>query len=219
VRLPEPQGKKIIAMGWAVYPTLPSWNWPGEQGKDLQVEVYSGAEKVKLYLNDKLIGEKATGREQQFKAEFTVPYASGTLKAVGLRGDRAVASSVLSTSGKPARVRLTADRTALHADGQDLSFITLEAVDKKGQIDPNADQEVHFAISGPGVIAAVGNGDGQDPAPYQGDQCKLFHGRALVIVRTSTKTGAIHLTATTPGLSKGVVELHAESAIPRPELK
>ena len=29
VRLPEPEGKKIIAIMWATYPTLPSWNWPG----------------------------------------------------------------------------------------------------------------------------------------------------------------------------------------------
>ena len=123
------------------------------------------------------------------------------------------------TAGKLARVRLTADRTALQADGQDLSFITLEAVDRKGQIDPNANQEVQFAIKGPGVIAAVGNGDGQDTAAYQGNQCKLFHGRALVVVRTSKQEGVIHLTATTPGLSKGVVDIHATAATPRPELR
>jgi beta-galactosidase len=219
VRLPEPEGKKIVAMGWAVYPTIPSWNWPGLDGKDMQVEVYSGTEKVQLFLNGKLVGEKPTGREQQFKADFTVPYAPGTLKAVGIRGDRPVAESVLSTAGEAARVRLAADRTVLQADGQDLSFITLEAVDKKGEINPNANQEVHFTLSGPGVIAAVGNGDGQDPAPYQGDECKLFHGRALVVVRTLYRAGAIHLTATTPGLSKGVVDLHAQSAPLRPELK
>ena len=219
VRLPEPEGKMIVAMGWAVYPTLPSWSWPGQEGKEMQVEVYSGTEKVRLFLNGKLIGEKPTGREQQFKAVFTVPYASGTLKAVGVRGDHPVAESVLTTAGKLARVRLTADRTALQADGQDLSFITLEAVDRKGQIDPNANQEVQFAIKGPAVIAAVGNGDGQDTAAYQGNQCKLFHGRALVVVRTSKQEGVIHLTATTPGLSKGVVDIHATAATPRPELR
>ena len=91
VRLPEPEGKKIIAVGWATYPTIASWNWAGQEGKEMQVEVYSGAEKVRLFLNDKLIGEKPTGREQEFKAVFSVPYAPGTLKAVGVRGDRVVA--------------------------------------------------------------------------------------------------------------------------------
>src|SRR3954453_20321210 len=161
VRLPEPEGKKIFAMMWATYPTLASWSWPGQEGKDLQVEVYSGAEKVQLFLNDKLIGEKSTGREQEFKATFSVPYAPGTLKAVGLRGDRAVAESVLTTASEAAKLRLTPDRTEVNADGEDLSFVTVEAVDSQGRFQPHADQEVQFSLSGPGAIAAVGNGDGQ----------------------------------------------------------
>ncbi len=219
VRLPEPEGKKIIAMGWATYPTLPSWNWAGQEGKEMQVEVYSGAEKVRLFLNDKLIGEKPTGREQEFKAMFSVPYAPGTLKAVGVRGDRAVAESVLTTTGKPARLRLTADRTVLQADGQDLSFITVEALDEEGRFQPDADQEVQFAINGPGVIAAVGNGDGKDTASYQGDRRKLFQGRALVVLRTSKRGGPIHLTATAPGLSAGTTDIQARAVDPRPELR
>jgi beta-galactosidase len=219
VRLPEPEGKKIVAVGWAVYPTLPSWNWAGQEGKEMQVEVYSGAETVRLFLNDKLIGEEPTGREQQFKAQFSVPYAAGTLKAVGLRGDRAVAESVLTTTGKPARLRLTADRTVLHADGQDLSFITVEALDADGRFQPDGDQEVQFAISGPGVIAAVGNGDNRDTATYQGDRRKLFQGRALVVVRTSRQSGPIHLRATASGLSEGITDIQARAADPRLELR
>ena len=207
VRLPEPEGKKIIAVAWAVYPTLPSWTWPTQEGKELQVEVYSGVEKVRLYLNDKLIGEKATGRSEQFKAMFTVPYAPGTLKAVGMRGDRAVAESVLTTAGSPVRLRLTADRTTLQAGGQDLSFVTVEAVDAEGRFQANADQEVQFTITGPGVIAAVGNADGKDESPYQGDRRKLFQGRALVVVRTQGQSGAIQLTAKSVGLTGNVVRL------------
>jgi beta-galactosidase len=219
VRLPEPEGKKIVAVGWAVYPTMASWNWPGQEGKELQVQVYSGAEKVRLFLNDKLIGEQPTGREQQFKALFAVPYEPGTLKAVGLRGDRAVAESVLITAGKPARLRLMADRTVLQADGQDLSFITVEALDAEGKFQPDADQEVQFTISGPGVIAAAGNGDGKDSASYQADRRRLFQGRALVVVRTSRKTGPIHLTATTPGLREGIIDIQSKTADQRLELR
>ena len=219
VRLPEPAGKKIIAVGWATYPTLASWNWAGQEGKEMQVEVYSGAEEVRLFLNDKLIGEKPTGREQEFKAVFNVPYAPGTLKAVGVRGDRVVAESVLTTTSKPARLRLTADRTTLQADGQDLSFIAVEAVDADGRFQPDADQEVQFAIGGPGLIAAVGNGDGQDAATYHGDRRKLFQGRALIVVRTSKQSGPIHLTAAAAGLSDGTVEIQAKAPEMRPELR
>ncbi len=219
VRLPEPEGKKILAMGWATYPTAPSWTWPGQEGKDMQVEVYSGAERVQLFLNGKLIGEQPTGRKQQFKALFTVPYSPGTLKTVGISGEHPIAENTLTTAGKSERLRLTADRMTLNADGQDLSFIAIDALDSEARLQPNADEEVQLVISGPGVIAAVGNGDGQDVASYQADRCKLFHGRALVIVRTSQQTGLIHLTATAPGLSKAAVAIQAKAAAPHQELR
>jgi len=219
VRLPAPEGKEILAIGFAVYPTLPTWSWPGQDGKDMQVEVYSGAEKVRLYLNDKLIGEKPTGREQEFRALFSVPYNSGTLKVVGIRGDRAVAESVLTTVGNAAGLRLTADRTVVHADGQDLAFVTVEAVDAHGRPQLHADQEIQFSISGPGVIAAIGNGDGQDNASYQGDRRKLFNGRAIVVVRTSRQDGPITVTARTPGLSDGSATIQAQAAAPIAELR
>jgi beta-galactosidase len=197
---------------------LPTWSWPGQEGKDLQVEVYSGADKVRLFLNDELIGEKPTGRDQEFKATFSVPYTPGTLKAVGMRGDQAIAESVLTTAGNAAALRVTADRTTIDADGQDLSFVMVEAVDAEGRFQPHADQEIQFSINGPGVIAAVGNGDGEDPAPYQGDRRKLFQGRALVVVRTSKQSGPITLTAKTPGLSDGTVTIQGKATAPRAEL-
>ena len=219
VRLPEPEGKKIVAAGWAVYPTFASWTWPGQQGKTLQVEVYSGVEKVRLVLNGKLIGEKPTGREQEFKAIFDVPYAPGTLKAVGLRGDRVVAESILSTAGATARLRLSPDRPIVHADGQDLSFITVEAVDAEGRVQPNSDQEVQFAVSGPGSIAAVANADGRDSDSYQGTRRKLYQGRALVVIRTSKKGGPIQLSAKAEGLSDAAVTIQAKPSVAHAELQ
>ena len=219
VRPPGPEGKTTIAVGWATYPTLPTWSWPGQEGKDLQVEVYSGAEKVRLFLNDRLLGEKLTGREQEFKATFSVPYAPGILKAVGIRGDKAVAESVLRTTGKATGLRVTADRTVVQADGQDLSYLVVEAVDKGGQLQPHADQEIQFAINGPGVIAAVGNGDGQDDNPYQSDRRKLFEGRALVVVRTVRQSGSITVVARAPGLSAGSARITSKAVEPRAELQ
>jgi beta-galactosidase len=219
VRLPEPEGKKIVAIGWSVYPTLPSWTWPGQEGKEMQVEVYAGTEKVRLYLNDKLIGEMPTGVEQERKALFTVPYAPGTLKVVGVDGDREVTSEVLQTVGDPVKIRLTADRKVLHADGEDLSFITVDALDAQGRLEPNASNEVAFTISGPGRIMAVGNGDGRSTEAYQGSQRALFHGRALVVVRTSRKAGEIRLGASAPGMTSDAVSIQTEPASEGMELR
>ena len=218
VHVPEPEGKKTVAIGWSVLPTVQSWTWPGHEGKEMQVDVYSGAPAVRLFLNDRLIGEMPTGREQQFKAAFTVSYEPGTLKAVGVSGGRTVAESVLTTVEEPTQLRLRADRATLRADGQDLSFITVEAMDARGRVQPNADQTVQFEIDGPGVIAAVGNGDGASDAPYQGSRRKLFHGRALVVIRMSTTPGTIHIKASAPGLTAAGQSIVAQQTTPRLEL-
>jgi beta-galactosidase len=212
VRLPEPEGKKIIAIMWATYPTLPSWTWPGQDGKDLEVEIYSGADKVRLYLNDKLIGEKPTGRNEEFKAVFSVPYAPGVLKAVGMRGDRKVAESVLTTAQKAAGLRVTADRAVINADGQDLSFVTIEAVDANGRMVLSADQEVQFEVSGPGTIAAVGNGDAQDPDSYHSNRRKLYQGRALVVLRSWKQSGPVKVTARGDGVGEKSLTIEARGA-------
>jgi beta-galactosidase len=219
VRLPEPEGKKIIAIGWSVYPTLPSWTWPGREGKEMQVEVYADSEKVRLYLNDKLLGEMPTTVEQQRKALFTVPYAPGTLKAVGVNGGREVATSVLQTVGEPAKLRLTADRSVVQANGEDLSFVTVEAVDAQGRLQPNVSAEVHFSVSGPGTIVAVGNGDVASNEAYQGDHRSLFNGRALVIIRTSRTAGSIRLSASAPGMAASEVAIRTEPGSSVPELR
>jgi beta-galactosidase len=196
-----------------------SWTWPGHEGKELQVEVHSGAEKVRLFLNGKLIGEQDTGREQQYKATFPVRYQPGTLKAVGVRADRAVAESVLTTAGEPVKLRLTADRATIQADGQDLSFVTVQAADLEGRLQPAADQEVQFSVDGPAVIAAVGNADGQDTAAYQGTRRKLYHGRALVVIRSTGQAGPIRLVGTVKGLGATIAMLQAKATGAQPELR
>jgi beta-galactosidase len=68
------------------------------------------------------------------------------------------------------------------------------------------------------VIAAVGNGDGQDEASYHGDRRKLFQGRAIVVVRTLQQSGPISVRATAPGLSDESVTIQASSAADLAEL-
>ena len=207
VRQPPPDGKELRVTRWGVYPVFTSWNWPGMEGKPLEVEIYSRAERVRLYQDDKLIGEKPATRAEKFRASFTVPYAPGALKAVALQDGKTIAESVLRTAGEPVQVRLTADRATLSADGQDLSFIIVEAVDAKGLPHPNADHQVSFSLHGAGAIAAVGNADLNSEEPYVGTQRKLFRGKALVVLRSARKPGAVTLTASAPGLKEATVRV------------
>ena len=212
VRLPAPHGKVYVPTTWSAQPTLDSWTWPGREGMPLEVEVYAGTEKVRLLLNDNVIGEQPTGREQQFKVLFTVPYAPGTLKAVGLNGDKAVAEHVLVTAGPATNVNLTVDHDAIDANGQDLAFVAVEAVDAQGRLVTTADEQVTFSVRGSGTIAAVGNGDGTSDEPYVGSTRRLYQGRALVVVRASRTPGAIALTATAPGLAAATTTITARPA-------
>ena len=92
-------------------------------------------------------------------------------------------------------------------------------MDADGRPDLRAAQELQFAISGPGVIAAVANGDGQDPDSYQGDRRKLFQGRALVTIRSSRQSGPIKLTVKGSGLGEGSLTIDAKAAQQQAELQ
>ncbi|MGA2406392.1 MAG: glycoside hydrolase family 2 TIM barrel-domain containing protein [Bacteroidales bacterium] len=210
VREPEHDTLKIKLTLWSVWPTWESWTWPGYEGKSIQVEVYSKYPKVRLYLNTKLIGEQATTEEQQFKATFTVPYTPGLLSAAGVMDNKELETTILQTSGNAAGIKLIPDRTKISADGQDLSFITIEVTDKEGKLQPNAQNQLHFSINGPGIIAGVDNADIKDLDQYIGTGRKAWHGRALVVIRSTRNAGDINLTVSSAGLTGAIVNIITE---------
>jgi len=209
VKEPNPAEGPIKLTSWAVWPTWESWTWPGFEGKDVQVEVYSKYPKIRLYLNNKLLGEQATGLAQEYKATFTVPYTAGVLKAVAVEDNKEVKSMTLKTAGEAASIKLTADRNKIKANGQDLSYITVEITDKSGIPQPNAENELSFKIKGPGVIAAVGNANLKDTNPYLATTNKAWKGRATVIVKSGHRAGPITIEVSSGGLQKGTVVVNA----------
>lgn len=200
VREPAPAPLEIKETWWSVWPTWQSWTWPGFEGKPVQVEVYSRYPKVRLYLNNKLIGEELTAREQQFKATFTLPYSAGIIKAVGIEDNKEIETTTLQTAGEAAHIKLTADKIELTANGQDLSYITVEILDKDGIIQPNAANQLLFKTKGAGTIAGICNADLKDWEQYTGNTCKAWKGRALVVIKSSKLAGDIELTVSSPGL-------------------
>jgi len=209
VREPEPEPLEIKTTWWSVYPTWESWTWPGFEGKTIQIEVYSKYPKVRLYQNNKLIGEQTTTREQQFKATFSVPYSTGVVKAVGVENDKEMESTMLQTAGVAAKLKLSADRKEILANGQDLSFVTIEITDKDGVFQPNATDRLHFKIDGPGTIAGVDNADLKDVEQYVGNTRKVWKGRALVVIKSNHHTGEIKLSVTSNGLEEKSVIIKA----------
>jgi len=209
VREPEPNPIEITTTWWSVWPTWDSWTWPEYEEKTVNVEVYSKYPKVRLYLNGKLIGEKATTEEQEYKAEFAVPYAPGQLKAIGVDNGKEIESTVLQTSGDAAKIKVTADRKEITADGQDLCYVTIEVIDKDGTLQPNAANRLLFKIEGPGIIAGVGNADMKDTDPYVGNTHKAWHGRASCVIRSTHSAGDIKLMVSSAGLFGAVLDIKA----------
>jgi beta-galactosidase len=207
VLVPPPGGGKWNLTPWSIPTALPIWTWPGEEGKPLAVDVYSRHDAVKLLLNGREIGTKPTTRAEEFKAVFTVPYEPGELKVVGLDGDREVETFILRTAGDATALRLVADRTTLKADGQDLAFVTVEAVDEKGNWQPVANAQVSFTVEGAGALAATGSADLTSTQSYAAPDVTLHNGRALAIVRTTRAPGAITLKAAAPGLAPATIDL------------
>ena len=193
----EPNGYRgnIKETMWSVWPTWESWNWTGStdykgeavpswEGKPIDVEVYTKAPEVKLYLNDKLVGTKQVSRDTQFKAVFSIPYEVGVLRA-----EADGKSVTLATAGEPARLRLTADRNVIAAGGQDLAYITVEVVDKDGRVCPDAAIPCEAVVKGQGQLMAFASADLKDREPKTSSRVTTWKGRALLVVRSSKTKG------------------------------
>ena len=184
----EPNGYhgEIKTTMWSVWPTWESWTWPGWEGKPVEVEVYTHQPEVKLYLDDQLIDTKQVSRDTEFKAVFSVPYKAGTLRA-----EAGGESVTLKTAGEPARLRLTPDRTVMTADGQSLTFVTIEVLDKQGTLVPEAAISCEATIKGAGTLLAFASADMKDTESYTSSHVKTWKGRALLVIRSTQKKGAV----------------------------
>ncbi len=179
---------------------LPHWNWKGFQGKEIPVWCFTNADSVELFLNGKSLGSKDFKGSKALHLEWKVPYEPGTLKAIGTKSGQTIVDEV-RTAGEPARLIVTPDRKRIAADGEDLSYVEVRIVDKDGNLCPNADNEIAFALEGPGAIAGVDNGDPTSHEPFKAAKHKAFHGLCLAVVKANRTPGEIRLTATTPGLA------------------
>jgi len=194
---------------------LPHWNWPGREGQNVPVRVFSNCKEVELFLNGKSLGRQ-TMRTNWF-LDWAVDYQRGMLSAKGYNGTNVTVADMPMT-GAPEAIELSPDRSTVNADGEDVSVIKVLVVDAKGRVVPTADNLIHFDISGPGHIIGVGNGDPSSHEPDKADQRQAFCGYAEVIVQTKRDSGTIRLTATADGLKKATAKISSESVPLRPAI-
>ncbi|MFZ0825932.1 MAG: glycoside hydrolase family 2 TIM barrel-domain containing protein [Verrucomicrobiia bacterium] len=192
---------------WTDKPVLhlfPHWNWPGREGQEIPVWVHSNCQEVELFLNGVSQGKQTV--KPYHHLEWKVKYAPGRLVAKGMRDGKAIEATV-ETTGAPAAVCLTADRTLLAANNTDLAVVNVGILDTQGRVVPVAGNEITFTLSGPAKLIGVGNGDPSSHEPDQASRRSAFNGLAQAIVQTTKKGGKIELKAEAAGLKSGYVTL------------
>ncbi len=162
---------------------LPHWNWTPGDIVDVWA-YYNNADEVELFLNGKSLGK--SGKEgKRLHAQWTgITYEPGTIEAVSYKNGEEVARDSRTTSSEAVAVRLTADRNIIKADGYDLSYITVDAIDAEGREVPDANDMLHFSVKGAGELFGVDNGNASDTLSLKGSDKALFSGKALGVVRS-----------------------------------
>lgn len=207
VHAPLPGGKKEGVSMWGWPAEYQSWTWPGEEGHNMMVSVYSSCQEVRLELNGKPIGQKPISDKTRLTAKFEVPYSPGELKVVGITDGKEVATRVFKTSGKPASLALIPDRAQVNADRNDLAYVFVEVRDKDGNLVPNASVKVKFTVSGDGELQASGNAAPDDMESFRKPVCNTYNGKCLAIIRPFAQAGTITLNAEAEGLPMAMIEI------------
>ena len=193
---------------------LPHWNWEGREGEITPVFVYTNYKSAELFVNGKSMGiqkkNNATPQNRYRLMWMDVKYEPGTLKVVAFNENgKPVAEKEIKTAGEPYKIVLNPDKKTLKADGKDLSYIEVSVVDKNGNFCPTATNQLKFKVKGAGTYKVACNGDATSLEQFHLPTMKLFSGKLVVTVESTTKVGEIQLEVTGKGLKKGELNLNS----------
>ena len=182
---------------------LPHWTWKGREGQVTPVYCYTDYPEAELFVNGVSQGrirKDASSRLDRYRLRWNdVKYQPGTIKVVVYdeQGHKA-GEKELFTAGKPATLKLEADRQVIKADANDLAFVTVSLTDKDGHLIPDATDQLTFNVTGCGSFKAACNGDATSLESFVQPTMRLFHGQLVVVVQASTQKGDILLTVSDP---------------------
>ena len=202
---------------WGKEPVLhlfPHWNWASQEGEEIFVWVHSNLDSVELFCNGQSLGSKKV--EKLHHLEWKVKYEPGYIEARGSKDSKVVLTTKRETTGTPAKIRLTAHRAEIAADGEDVAIVRVEMLDGEGRFVPTADNKIKFKVSGEGALIGVGNGDPNCQESDKGNERSLFSGLAQVILQASKKPGSLTIEATSRKLQAASLTITTIPAKLRP---
>ncbi len=208
VRPLDHAGEDYTLGKWRFTDAIHRWTWSGHEGKTTQVEIYANAAEVALLLNGQEMGRIAP---TACKAVFDVAYAAGTLEAVSYDGNGTeLGRTALITAGPEIKLTVTAEETAIAADGEDLAYISVEITDAAGIRKTGCDKPITVTVDGAGTLAAVGSAACRTEESYLSGTFTTCNGRMIAIVRSNGQRGAITITACAEGMKPAIVTVSAK---------
>lgn len=190
---------------------LPHWNWPGRTGQITPVHVFTSGDEAELFLNGRSLGKKQKGEFEYRLRWDEVKYEPGELKVIAYKKGKRWAEETVKTTGKAARLVISADRKAVAADGSDLSFITVKLVDANGLTVPDAANAISFRVEGAGEFVATDNGDPASLISFASKERQAYSGLVLAIVRSiKGRPGTMKITAASSGLQPASIEVKSQ---------
>jgi len=206
----------IYQAEWTDYKVRPMVHifpyWDFSEGQLIDVRVCSNAPKIELFFNNESQGSFTIDhvRGRKLVGEWQIPYAPGELRAVAYdENDRPIATDVQRSFGDAAAIRLVPDKTTIAADGSDLIFVEITALDKEGRTVENANNRIHLSVEGPGRLIGLDNGDSTDYDSYKGGNRRMFSGKLLAVIAGTLDGGTITVRAFSRGLIAGELALLA----------
>ncbi|MCF0198180.1 MAG: DUF4982 domain-containing protein [Bacteroidaceae bacterium] len=185
--------------------------WNFRKGNVVPVTVFTNAQEVELLLNGRSLGRQQNDTTDVFKRGILlwkeVPFEPGNLTAVAYTEGREVARHRIETAGQAVALRLEAEQGPWKADGMDLQYIAVRAVDSKGRVVPGYNESLMVEVDGAASFLAMDNADHYTDLLFHDVTTKpMRQGYMLIILRSQRHAGKVTLKVRTPQL-KGTLKL------------
>lgn len=192
---------------WMLKDNIASWTWHGYEGKPANVDVYSEADEVELFLNKTSLGRKPAGKAHQFMASYEITYEPGNLLAISYKNGVETGREELWTAEPQVELEVSCEENVLKADGADLAFITVKLVDKKGIENLWEEKKITVDVEGAGSLQGFGNADPRAIGSYDDTVWKTYDGYVMAVVRAGTKPGQVKVRFSAEGCKEQEIQI------------
>jgi len=201
---------KNPASDWHPRKAVSHWNHKWSGNYLLPIYVYSNCDEVELLINDSVIGKKVVDKNLYY-ARWDVPYQYGKVHAIAYSNNKKVAEHILKTAGNATEMKITANKTTIISNNEDVAMLDLTIVDQNGILVSDAENEITVKVTGHARLIGLDNGNQSDVEAFKRNIRKAFEGRLLITLQANNSAGTIKVEIHAAGLKAAVYSLKSIS--------